>query len=120
MDWLSNHLAGAWLALAIMLGIAEMFSLDLILLMLAVGALVGTVVALVGADFAVSAIAAAVTSLACLVAVRPPLIKQLHKGPELTLGHRKLLGQQGVVTERMTGLETGRMKLAGEIWSARP
>jgi membrane protein implicated in regulation of membrane protease activity len=120
MDWLSDHLAGVFLGLAILLGIAEMFSLDLILLMLALGALVGMVAALLGANFAVAAIAAAVASVACLAVVRPPLVKRLHTGPDLTLGHSKLLGQQGVVTERITGLESGRIKLAGEIWTAKP
>jgi membrane protein implicated in regulation of membrane protease activity len=120
MDWLSDHAAGVFLAIAILLGIAEMFSLDLILGMLALGALVGVLTALLGAGLAVSAILAAVASVACLALVRPPLIKRLHSGPELTLGHSKLVGQQGVVTERITGLEPGRIKLAGEIWSAKP
>ena len=120
MDWLSDHLAAVWLGLAIMLGVAELASMDLILMMLAAGALVGMVVSLVGAGFAVSAIAAAVASVACLALVRPQLVKRLHSGPELSLGHGKLVGQQGVVTERITGLEPGRIKLAGEFWTARP
>jgi membrane protein implicated in regulation of membrane protease activity len=120
MDWLGDHVAGVFLALAIALGIAEMFSLDLILLMLALGALAGAVAALLGAGFAVAAIAAAVASVACLAVVRPPLVKRLHSGPELSLGHGKLVGQQGLVTQRITGLESGRVKLAGEIWSAMP
>jgi membrane protein implicated in regulation of membrane protease activity len=120
MDWLGDHLAGVFLGLAILLGIAEMFSLDLILLMLALGALVGMITALLGAGFAVAAIAAAVASVACLTVVRPPLVKRLHTGPELSLGHGKLVGQQGMVTERITGLEAGRIKLGGEIWSAKP
>jgi membrane protein implicated in regulation of membrane protease activity len=120
MDWLGDHVAAVFLALAILLGAAEMFSLDLILGMLALGALVGMVVALLGAGFAVAAIAAAVGAVACLAVVRPPLVKKLHTGPELSLGHGKLVGQQGVVTERMTGLEAGRIKLSGEIWSAKP
>ena len=92
-----------WLGLAILLGVAELASMDLILLMLAVGALVGMLVSL-GAGFAVSAIAAAIASVACLALVRPQLVKRLHSGPELSLGHGKLVGQQGVVTERITGL----------------
>jgi membrane protein implicated in regulation of membrane protease activity len=120
MDWLGDHVAGVFLGLAILLGIAEMFSLDLILLMLALGALVGMITALLGAGFAVAAIAAAVASVACLAVVRPPLVKRLHTGPELSLGHGKLVGQQGVVTERITGMDAGRVKLAGEIWSAKP
>jgi membrane protein implicated in regulation of membrane protease activity len=120
MDWLGDHVAAVFLALAILLGAAEMFSLDLILGMLALGALVGMVVALLGAGFAVAAIAAAVGAVACLAVVRPPLVKRLHTGPELSLGHGKLVGQQGLVTERITGLEAGRIKLSGEIWSAKP
>jgi membrane protein implicated in regulation of membrane protease activity len=120
MDWLGDHVAAVFLALAILLGAAEMFSLDLILGMLALGALVGMVVALLGAGFAVAAIAAAVGAVASLAVVRPQLVKKLHTGPELSLGHGKLVGQQGVVTERMTGLEAGRIKLSGEIWSAKP
>ena len=120
MDWLGGHLAGVFLGLAILLGIAEMASLDLILAMLALGALVGMIAALLGAGFAVSAIAAAIASVACLALVRPTLVKRLHSGPELTLGHRKLLGRQGIVTERISGLEAGQIKLAGELWTARP
>ena len=120
MDWLSEHLAGVFLGLAIVFGIAEMFSLDLVLLMLAVGALVGMVAALLGAPGAVAAIAAAAASVACLALVRPKLVKRLHTGPELSLGHGKLVGRQGIVTERITGLEAGQIKLAGEIWTARP
>jgi membrane protein implicated in regulation of membrane protease activity len=120
MDWLNEHAAGALLALAIVLGIAEMFSLDLILGMMALGSLVGVVAALLGAGLAVSALLAAGASVACLALLRPSLIKQLRSGPELTLGHSKLVGQQGVVTQRITGLESGRIKLSGEIWSAKP
>ena len=119
MDWFSDHLPAVWLGIAILLGVAELASMDLILLMLAAGALVGMLVSL-GAGFAVSAIAAAIASVACLALVRPALVKRLHVGPDLALGHGKLVGQQGMVTERITGLEAGRIKLSGEIWSAKP
>ena len=38
MDWLGDHLVGVVPGLAILLGIAELVSLDLVLAMLAVGA----------------------------------------------------------------------------------
>jgi membrane protein implicated in regulation of membrane protease activity len=120
MDWLRDHLTETWLGIAIVLGIAEMFSLDLVLLMLALGAIVGMVLSVVGAPFAVQALAAAAASVACLALVRPPLVKRFHSGPELSLGHGKLVGRQGVVTERITGLQVGRIRLAGEIWTAAP
>lgn len=43
MEWLNDHAWAAWLGIAAVLGVAEMFSLDLIFLMLAVGALGGMV-----------------------------------------------------------------------------
>ena len=120
MDWLRDHLAETWLGVAILLGIAEMFSLDLILLMLALGAVVGMVLTIVGLPFAVAALGAAAASVACLALVRPALVKRMHSGPELSLGHGKLVGKQGVVTERITGLQAGRIRVGGEIWTAAP
>ena len=120
MDWLMDHLWQTWLGLAIVLGVAEMFSLDLVLIMMAAGAVAGMVLALAGAPFAAQVLVAAGASVAMLALVRPPIAKRFHGGPELNLGHGKLVGQRGVVTERITGLEVGRGKLAGEVWSAAP
>ena len=120
MDWLRDHLTETWLGIAILLGIAEMFSLDLVLLMLAAGAVVGMVAAVIGLPFAIQALAAAGASVACLALVRPQLVKRMHSGPELSLGHGKLVGQQGVVTERITPLQVGRVRVGGEIWTAAP
>ena len=78
------------------------------------------VLAIIGAPFAVQALVAAGVSIACLALVRPSLVKRLHSGPDLQLGHGKLVGAQGVVTERITGLQAGRIKLAGEFWTAAP
>jgi len=120
MDWISDHLAAVFLGLAILLGVAELASMDLILLMLAAGALAGMVTSLAGAGFVLSALVAAGAATACLALVRPALVKKLHAGPELQLGHGKLVGAQGVVTEKITGLQAGRIKLAGEFWTAAP
>jgi membrane protein implicated in regulation of membrane protease activity len=120
MEWFRDHLWETWLSLAVLLGVAEMFSLDLILIMLAVGALAGMALALVGAPFALQALVAAGASIAMLAVVRPSIARRLHGGPELSLGHDKLVGRRGVVTEEITGLQTGRIMLAGEVWSAAP
>jgi membrane protein implicated in regulation of membrane protease activity len=120
MDWLGDNLWAAWLGAAALLGVAEMFSLDLVLIMLAVGAVAGMVTAILGAPFALQVLVAAGASIAMLGVVRPALARRLHGGPELSLGHGKLVGQRGVVTEEITGLQHGRIKLAGEIWSAAP
>jgi membrane protein implicated in regulation of membrane protease activity len=120
MGWFEENAWAAWLGAAALLAVAEMFSLDLILLMLAVGALAGMVTAAFDAPMAVQFLAAAGTSIAMLALVRPNLVKRLHTGPELNLGHGKLVGQQGVVTQTVTAQNPGRIRLAGEIWSAQP
>jgi membrane protein implicated in regulation of membrane protease activity len=120
MDWLARHLWEAWLGLAIVLGVAEMFSLDLIVGMLAIGALVGMVLAIADVHVAIQVLGAAGASIAMLALVRPSMIKKLHSGPELELGHGKLVGTQGIVVTEMSGLTTGRIKIGGEDWSARP
>lgn len=120
MDWLLRHLWEAWLGLAIVLGVAEMFSLDLIVGMLAIGAVVGMVLALADLPFAVQVLGAAGASVAMLALVRPSMMKKLESGPDLELGHGKLVGTQGIVTAEMSGLSTGRIKIGGEDWSARP
>jgi membrane protein implicated in regulation of membrane protease activity len=120
MDWLRDHAWETWLGLTIVLGLAEMFSLDLILIMLAAGALVGMLAAILDLHIAVQILAASAASVAALAMVRPTMVKRLHGGPELSLGHGKLVGKQGIVTEDISGLSAGRIKLAGEFWTAEP
>ena len=120
MDWLGDHLWAGWLALAVALGAAELASLDLILLMLAVGAIAGAISAGIGLPFVLTVLIAGGASVAMLGLVRPNLVKKLHSGPDLQLGHSKLVGRQALVTEDVTSLTPGRVKLAGEIWTAEP
>lgn len=120
MDWLRDHMWETWLGLAMLLAVLEMFSMDFILLMLAAGALVGMGLAAFDAPIVVQVLGASGASLAMLALVRPNIVKRFHQGPDLQLGHTKLVGKQALVTERITGHETGRIKLAGETWSAKP
>jgi membrane protein implicated in regulation of membrane protease activity len=120
VEWLGDHLWAAWLVLAVGLGVAEMVSLDLILIMIAVGAIVGALTALASFPLILQVLLAAGASTAMLAMVRPELVKKLHSGPDLVTGMNKLVGQQGVVTEELTAHHPGRVKLAGEIWSACP
>jgi len=120
VEWLGDHLWAAWLVLAVGLAVAEMVSLDLILIMIAVGAIVGALTALASFPLILQVLLAAGASTAMLAMVRPELVKKLHSGPDLVTGMNKLVGQQGVVTEELTAHHPGRVKLAGEIWSACP
>jgi membrane protein implicated in regulation of membrane protease activity len=118
MEWFRDHMWETWLGAAILLGVAEMFSLDLILIMLAVGALAGFVMAAIDAPVALQLLAAAGTSIAMLAVVRPSLAKRFHGGPELQLGHGKLIGKQGLVTEPITAISAGETVEVFEIRGA--
>jgi membrane protein implicated in regulation of membrane protease activity len=120
VEWLGDHLAAAWLVLAVALGVAELVSLDLVLIMVAVGAIVGALAAVASFPVILQVLLAAGSSAAMLALVRPNLVKKLHQGPDLVTGTGKLVGQQGVVTEELSAHQPGRVKVAGEVWSACP
>ena len=120
MDWLSEHAWAAWLGIAAVLGIAEMVSLDLVLAMLAAGALGGAVTAALGGAVVLQILVAVVVSVAMLYLVRPSLVARLHQGPDLKLGTTKLIGQRATVTQQISELAVGQIRLAGETWSAAP
>ncbi|GAA3543711.1 NfeD family protein [Nocardioides daeguensis] len=118
MDWLRDHLWETWLGVAIALALAELVSLDLFLLMLAGGAVAGVLAALVTDDVVVSVLAASAAAVLLLGAVRPPLLRRLHGGPDLVLGPASLVGKRGIVTEPVAEHHPGRVKIGGESWLA--
>lgn len=117
-DWLRDNAWVVWAGLGVLLAVAELVSLDLVLLMFAVGAFSAAVVSVIGAPLAAEIAVAMAVSAGMLALVRPNVVKRLHAGPELTTGHAALVGRSGVVVEPVTELE-GRIRLAGEIWTAR-
>ncbi|QIX26760.1 NfeD family protein [Nocardioides sp. JQ2195] len=120
MDWLRDHAWETWLGLTIVLGVAELFSMDLILLMLAAGAGVGMISALLGAPLVLQVILAAIAAVASLAVVRPTALKRLHSGPELSLGHAKLVGERAVALTEISDQQAGRIRLDGQEWTAKP
>lgn len=108
-----------WLGAAIALGVAEMFSLDLLLLMMATGAVAGMGAALLGVIWPVQIIIAVVVAVGMLALVRPGIVKRMHGGPELTLGHAALVGKQAVVVDEVS-INGGQIRVGGELWTARP
>src|SRR5690348_1720647 len=102
MDWISAHWWQAWLAIALVLAVAELVSLDLILIMMAVGAVAAMIPAALGANFAIQVLVAAGVSLGMLSLARPKLIRQFHRGADLKVGHERLIGRSGTVTHAIT------------------
>src|SRR4051794_33163512 len=120
MDWFRDHLWETWLMIAVALGVLELLSTDLILIMLAGGALVGMVFALVGLGVSVQIVLALATAVGLLAVIRPSMVPRLHAGPPLRTGAEALIGQRGFVVEPMSHMTPGRVKIGGEVWSAKP
>lgn len=109
----------AWLAIALAAGIGEVLSLDLVFAAVAASALVTAGAAGAGAPVSVQLVVFAVSSLALLVGVRPALRRRLDRGaPGTVTGVAALVGRNAHVVSDVTE-RGGRVKLAGETWSAR-
>ena len=120
MDWLSDNLWAGWLALAVVFGSLELLSLDLFLVMLAGGALVGAVTDLLGGPLPLQIILALVTSVALLGLIRPSVVQRLHSGPTLKVGAEALIGKRATVLRELAHGAPGRVKIGGEEWTADP
>ncbi|MBT3168065.1 NfeD family protein [Streptomyces sp. Vc74B-19] len=108
-----------WLIGAAALGIGLVITAMPELGMLAVGAVAAAVVSGIFGGGAVAQVAVfAVVSTALIAVVRPIARRHRSQRPELATGVDALKGRQAVVLERVDG-SGGRIKLAGEVWSAR-
>ncbi|MFF1295344.1 MULTISPECIES: NfeD family protein [unclassified Streptomyces] len=87
--------------------------------MLAVGAVAAAIMAGLGFGMVVQVLAFVVVSVALIAVVRPVAARHRAQRPQLATGIEALKGRQAVVLERVDGTGGGRIKLAGEVWSAR-
>jgi membrane protein implicated in regulation of membrane protease activity len=120
MDWVRDHMWESWLGLAVLLGALELVSLDLFLVMLAGGALVGAVTALVGGPVALQIVLALISAVGLLGVIRPSVVRRLHSGPDLRTGADALIGKHATVLRELAHGTPGRVKIGGEEWTAEP
>ncbi len=108
-----------WVGAALVLAVVEMLSLDLVLIMLAGGALGGAAVAAAGGPLWLQIIVACVVAAMLLFLLRPWLLRHLRDRVPLTETNAAAhVGRTAVVLADVTEI-SGRVKLAGEVWSAR-
>jgi membrane protein implicated in regulation of membrane protease activity len=108
-----------WALAAIALAGAEIIVGQLVLLMLAAGALAGSAAAWSGAPLIWQVIIAGLVAALMLLAIRPVAIRHMNRAdPHLRTGMDLVKGSRGVVLELVSASD-GRVKVNGEIWSAR-
>jgi len=119
-DWLGENSWAIWLSLAFLLGIAEIMSLDLVLIMLAVGALAGAAVAVVAPTlWWLQILVAAGISVMMLLLLRPTLLAKVRNMPGYRSSADKMVGSSGMAISQIDK-SGGEIKVDGQSWSARP
>ena len=113
MDWLW------WLGAALLLIAIEVVTLDLVLLMFAGGAIAAGIAHALGAPLSVQIVLFAVVSVLLLVSIRPWLLRHLRdRVPLVETNAAAQVGKLSIVVQDVD-VHGGRVKLSGEVWSAR-
>ncbi|MFJ6716981.1 MULTISPECIES: NfeD family protein [unclassified Streptomyces] len=107
-----------WLIGAVGLGIPLVLTAMPEFGMFAVGAALAAVAAALGAGVVAQVLVFVIVSIALIAVVRPLANRHRDQRPQHLSGIDALKGRSAVVLERVDG-RGGRIKLAGEIWSAR-
>ncbi|MER5886293.1 NfeD family protein [Streptomyces sp. NPDC001941] len=107
-----------WLIAAVGLGIPLVLTAMPEFGMFAAGAVAGAVTAALGFGIVAQVIVFVVVSVALIAVVRPIAARHAKGRPGFATGVDALKGRQALVLERVDG-RGGRIKLAGEVWSAR-
>ncbi|NJQ02071.1 NfeD family protein [Streptomyces zingiberis] len=108
-----------WLIAAVGLGIPLVMTAMPEFGMFSVGAVAAAVTqAFFGGGVVAQVLVFTVVSVALIAVVRPLAARSRAQNPRLASGVEALTGRQALVLERVDS-QGGRIKLAGEVWSAR-
>jgi len=108
-----------WAIVAVGLAIGEILTPGLFFLgPVALAAVLAAAVAAVGAGVGVELIVFIATAIASLAFLRPIARRHLHMPSRLRTGTSALVGARGLALERIDA-HGGRVKIGGEVWSAR-
>ena len=109
----------AWAVAAAILAAGEAATAALVLGPIALAAAIAAIVAAAGAGAAIQAAAFVLASVAALGVLRPIARRHMRMPPHLRTGAAALVGCSATVLEQVDR-DGGRVKIGGEVWSARP
>ena len=108
-----------WLVIAVVLGVAEAFSLTASLGVLGVAALVTAGLAAAGLPVVLQFVVFAVAATLGVVLVRPIALRHLQQPQLARFGVDALVGKRAYVVREVTDRD-GLVRIDGEEWTARP
>ena len=106
-----------WLAIVLLLSFVEVATVNLVTIWFIVSALVALLLAFFNVDFIVQFAVFVILGVILLVTTRSYLEKLLNKNKQKTNLDR-VVGMEGVVTEKITKHNPGEVKVDGKKWTA--
>lgn len=107
-----------WFIAAAVLGIAQVFAVEISFGLLAVAALVAGLAALLGVSPVWTIIIFVAVALLLLITLRRPLMRKFKTLEPVVTGAASLVGERALAIDTVT-TRAGRVKLRGEVWTAR-
>ena len=107
-----------WVIVAAALAVGEVVTLGFFLAPVALAAGVAAVLAALGVGIGVQLGTFALASVVCVLLLRPIAVRHVQTPRALRTGAAALVGSHAVVLERVDD-HGGRVKLGGDVWSAR-
>ncbi|WP_114908139.1 NfeD family protein [Ornithinimicrobium murale] len=119
MEWLKETQWLWWVAGALVLGLIEITSLDLVFFMLAVAAIAAAAAAGLDQSITVQVLTFVAVAALLLAVLRPLALRKIKpEGLAERTNADALVGRTAVVLQEVTD-RTGLVKLSGEEWTAR-
>ncbi|WP_219464468.1 NfeD family protein [Nonomuraea rhizosphaerae] len=107
-----------WIILAIVLGVAELFTVTMALGILGAASLLTAATAAIGLPVPLQLLVFVLSSLGGMVVIRPLAMRHIRQPQLQRFGVEALVGKPAYVVSEVTGRE-GRVRIGGEEWSAR-
>ena len=108
-----------WAVMIVLFGVFEAITFQLVSIWFVVGSIAALIASFFGLEFIWQVLIFVIVSALALIITRP-LVKKYINVKKLPTNADKVIGQIGVVVEKINNLDsTGQVKADGKIWTAR-
>lgn len=107
-----------WLAIVILLAIVELSTVNLATIWFVASGIIAMIASLFIDSFAIQFIIFALVGIVLIITTRPLLEKFIKSKSDVRTNLDRIIGMQGIVTEKITKTHTGEVKVDGKKWTA--
>lgn len=106
-----------WLAIFILFVLVELVTTNLVTIWFAIGAIFAGITAVITPNIYIQICVFIVISLIALILTHP-FLKQMHLKSISRTNADMVIGKEGIVTQKITKLNSGMVKINGILWTA--